>query len=470
MDSFISSLKPQALNLNGYDDCSSILNIPFFFWYDKVVPPDVLKDSFYKTLEEFPILAGRIKTGNDARSYVKIDKNRLNLPEYTDSPCNVHFQRLKDADFDITLLPVDYSSACKSPAPPGIFGNCLRLAEFHVLRMEENSGMCIFASISHNVFDGKAYSVFMKRWAEISKSILEAQNQQDICDVNVPAKQFQHDRSVLDADTPRGSDALEPEICAMFNNPSAFSRWVAWFSPELRGRIFRYMLSSSGIRNYYAHLSNSAFQHLTESIQPFVESDVSHISANDVISALATVLLAQALHKAGRLKGEAVVLTNTIADVRPRIKRLSNANYVGNAVLLKVTVSMLDDLLKDRSPQVLAAVACNIRRSVDSLDERYCEQVGHLVNKNGTAHVSVNMKVTTVNNAFVMTNHTRFDYYSADFGSGTPILVRPTFLVFENDFIIMPSPPGQDGYELAFTLAPDVARAMMESEYWQLIH
>ncbi|KAJ2568072.1 hypothetical protein IW140_004160 [Coemansia sp. RSA 1813] len=226
------------------------------------------------------------------------------MPVYTDSSCNVHFQTLKDADFDVRLLPVDYSSACKTPAPPGIIGQCLKLAEFH----------------------------------------------------------------------------------------------------------------------------------------------------------------------AGRLDGEAVVLSNIVADVRPRIKRLADSNYVGNAVLLKVVASPLDLLLKECSPKILAAVACNIRRAVDGLDERYCKQIGHLINKNPSGHVYANMQVTTVNNAFVVTNHTRFGYYDSDFGSGLPVLVRPAFLVFENDFVIMPARPGQDGYELAFTVVPKVVKNMMESEYWKYIY
>ncbi|KAJ2862012.1 hypothetical protein GGI22_002305, partial [Coemansia erecta] len=140
MDRFIATLKPQTIRLDAYDDISSTSSIPLYLWYETPIAPNVLKDSFYKTLEEFPILAGRIKTGNDSRNFVAIDRDNLNLPDYTDSSCNVHFQTLKDADFDIRLLPVDYSSACKTPVAPGVFGRCMKLAEFHVLRMKDNSG------------------------------------------------------------------------------------------------------------------------------------------------------------------------------------------------------------------------------------------------------------------------------------------------------------------------------------------
>ncbi|KAJ1896505.1 hypothetical protein LPJ81_004730 [Coemansia sp. IMI 209127] len=470
MDRFLDTLKPQTLHLDGYDDGSSFLSIAFYFWYEKAVPSDVLETAFYRTLEEFPILAGRIKTGNDSRSFVAVDKNRLNMPEYTDSSCNVHFQTLKDADFDVRLLPVDYSSACKTPVPPAIIGDCIRLAEFHVLRMKDNSGMCIFASISHAILDGTGYCIFMRRWADISKCMLVAQNQQGILDMNIPERVYQHDRSILESDKICGSDALEPELLEMFNKSTTAAKWIAWFSPELRGRIFRYLMSVSDVRNYYFQLSSAAFEHLVQLIQPFVDSDISHLSANDVISALATVLFAQAMHKAGRLEGEAVYLTNIVADARPRLKQLAGANYTGNAVLPKTAVSMLEPILQDSIPQALATVSCSIRRAVDGLDERYCEQMGHMINRNPCGYVDLVLGITKMDNTLVAINHTRFGYYEADFGSGSPALVRPAFLIFENDFVIMPGRPSVGGYELAFTMVPEVARNMMESEYWQYIH
>ncbi|KAJ1663386.1 hypothetical protein EV178_005037 [Coemansia sp. RSA 1646] len=470
MDSFIASLKPQTINLDAFDDISSTSSIPLYFWYERTVPFDVLEASFYRALEEFPILTGHIKTGNDSRNFVVIDKNHLNLPVYTDSLCNVHFQTLKDADFDIKLLPVDYSSACKTPAPHGIIGRCMKLAEFHVLRMKDDSGMCIFASIAHTIFDGTGYDSFIKRWAEISKCIFAAQDQQDIRDIEIPVQSFQHDRSILETSKHNGSDAIEPEIRDILNTSTAIARWVAWFSPELRGRIFKYLLSSPNIQNYYVRLSNLACEYLVQLVQPLAEPGVSHLSANDVITALATVLFSQALHKAGRLNGETVFLTNIMIDMRPRVKRLTNANYMGNAVLINGTTNSLDLIMKGCSPQVLATVACSIRRIVDGIDERYCNQMGSLLNKNPSGCVDLAIQLTKASNEFMCTNHTRFGCYETDFGSGTPALVRPAFLTAENDFAIMPAHPDIGGYELAFTTVPEVAVFMMKSEYWKYIY
>ncbi|KAJ2558515.1 hypothetical protein EV175_000751 [Coemansia sp. RSA 1933] len=346
----------------------------------------------------------------------------------------------------------------------------MKLAEFHVIRMKEDSGMCIFARINHAILDGKGYCVFMKRWADISKHMVTIQRQQDRRDIPpIPALVIQHDRSVLQTDIEREVDALEPPLVQVFDKSTAVAKWVAWFSPELRGRIFKYLMSSPPLRNYYVHLSITAYERLVQLIQPFIEPEISHLSANDVITALATVLFAQALHKVGRLDGESVYMANVVADVRPRIKQLDEANYVGNAVIPKAAVCMLEPMATDSSPRVLASVACNIRRAVDGLDQRYCEQIGHLINKNASGYVDLVLGITKMDNTLVSTNHARFGYYQMDFGGGAPLLVRPAFLIFENDFVIMPGHPDIGGYELAFTMLPQVAKVMMASEGWRYI-
>ncbi|KAJ1891527.1 hypothetical protein LPJ81_005728 [Coemansia sp. IMI 209127] len=107
---------------------------------------------------------------------------------------------------------------------------------------------------------------------------------------------------------------------------------------------------------------------------------------------------------------------------------------------------------------------------VDGIDERYCNQMGHILNKYPCSYVDMVLQITKMTNSFASTNHTRFKYYEMDFGCGPPTLVRPAFLVFENDFVIMPAHPDIGGYELAFTTVPNVEEAMKQSEYWQFIY
>ncbi|KAJ2549686.1 hypothetical protein EV175_004352, partial [Coemansia sp. RSA 1933] len=89
--------------------------------------------SLFKTLEEFPILAGRIKTGFDKRNYVVVDKDHLNIPDYTDTLCGLDFQIFKDADFDYSLLPENFPMESKNRVPPGVAETAMKLAEFHII-------------------------------------------------------------------------------------------------------------------------------------------------------------------------------------------------------------------------------------------------------------------------------------------------------------------------------------------------
>ncbi|KAJ1801509.1 hypothetical protein LPJ59_000229 [Coemansia sp. RSA 2399] len=467
MDSFIASLKPEIIYLDALDNSVSAVNIPLYYWFETTVPSNVLEESFYRAMEAFPILAGRIKTGNDSRAYVEIDRDQLNMPVYTDSSCYVHFQALKDADFDIDLLPVDYSSARKLSVPPGLFGGFIKLAEFHVLRMADDSGMCVFASVSHGLFDATALCTFMNHWANISKCIVEAGDKHDICDIVTPTKDFQYDRSVLETDEHHDTDALDPKLCEAVGKGSSIARWLAWISPELRGRIIKYVTPLLDTHTRYAHLSSSALDRLLQQIRPFAEPGISHLSANDAISALVNILFAQALHKAGRLDGETRFHAFIAADWRPRIKRLANTNYVGNAVPPNEASSLLAPMLKECNPQVLAAVACNIRRTVDKMDERYCNQLWHLINKSPSSYINFTMLLASRKNANLSTNFSRMGFYETDFGSGSPVLVRPAFLASQNLVIIMPARPGVGGYDIAFFMDPTVVNRIKDSEYWQ---
>ncbi|KAJ2661226.1 hypothetical protein IWW48_002522 [Coemansia sp. RSA 1200] len=289
----------------------------------------------------------------------------------------------------------------------------------------------------------------------------------EVLDINnIPALRFEHNRSVLETDKHGDCDMLEPELRET-SKCSTMASWIAWVSPELRGRIFHYLLSSRSTRNYYYRISDPGYKRLYQTILPYASPDISHLSANDVITALATVLFAQAFHKAGRIDGATDFTSNIMLDIRPRVKRLSRANYVGNALLIKEATNPLDILLQESAPQALATIACSIRRAVNSVDERYCNQLGYMFNKARCSYVDMLLQITKTKNTFVCTNHTRFKYYGIDFGNGLPALVRPSFLVFENDFVIMPAHPDVGGYELVFTTVPEVAKYIDESKYWQ---
>ncbi|KAJ2858051.1 hypothetical protein GGI22_003378, partial [Coemansia erecta] len=96
--------------------------------------------------------------------------------------------------------------------------------------------------------------------------------------------------------------------------------------------------------------------------------------------------------------------------------------------------------------------------------------LGHLLYNNPCSHVTVNMQIPSMKNLVASTNHSRFKYYDVDFGSGIPTIVRPRLHIIENGIVTLPAHPSQGGYVIMFIMAPEVAKVMMESEYWKYLH
>ncbi|KAJ2843438.1 hypothetical protein GGI22_007204, partial [Coemansia erecta] len=127
MESFTSTVKSQAFSLDGFDAKGAIISVSICYWYentarsawDVFMPPKILERALYKTLEEFPILAGHLKTDASNRMYIDVDKDNLNMPVYTDTCCEVEYSTMQESGFNIHKLPVDMGSKCGVPAPSG---------------------------------------------------------------------------------------------------------------------------------------------------------------------------------------------------------------------------------------------------------------------------------------------------------------------------------------------------------------
>ncbi|KAJ2528418.1 hypothetical protein EV175_007457, partial [Coemansia sp. RSA 1933] len=120
-----------------------------------------MERSFYKTLEEFPILSGRLKADSNNRLYVDIDKDDLNMPAYTDTCCDLEYSTLCDSGFNIHKLPIDLSNEYGVPVPSGMFSGDITPAHFRIIRFKNNSGVLVYAQIAHYNTDGYGYSRFM---------------------------------------------------------------------------------------------------------------------------------------------------------------------------------------------------------------------------------------------------------------------------------------------------------------------
>ncbi|KAJ1953661.1 hypothetical protein EC988_002867, partial [Linderina pennispora] len=112
MESFMASAQSQIFSLGILDMLPSFFNVPLVYFFgnpdgsDDFMPNRVLKESFYRTLRQFPILAGHINSRGKGIHEIVVDKHNLNMPEYLESSDeSLHFNKLKDANFNFNIWP-----------------------------------------------------------------------------------------------------------------------------------------------------------------------------------------------------------------------------------------------------------------------------------------------------------------------------------------------------------------------------
>ncbi|KAJ2546000.1 hypothetical protein EV175_005759 [Coemansia sp. RSA 1933] len=128
-----------------------------------------MERSFYKTLEEFPILTGRLKVDLNNRLCVDIDKDDLNMPAYTDTCCDLEYPNQRYSGFNIHKLPIDLSNEYGVPVPSGLFSGDITPAHFCIIRFKDNSGVLVYAHIAHYITDGDGHSQFISHQIAVAR-------------------------------------------------------------------------------------------------------------------------------------------------------------------------------------------------------------------------------------------------------------------------------------------------------------
>ncbi|KAJ1894032.1 hypothetical protein LPJ81_005246 [Coemansia sp. IMI 209127] len=487
MDIFIKQIKPLKVYLDSLDELIATTNIAFYYWYenadrqplDTFMPAQAMEQAYYRTLCDFPLLSGKLVTDADGRTFVSVEKDDLNMPAYTDTACNVEFDMVRKSGFNTKLLPTTFDHARDVPAPPGLIGGRIRLAEAHVIRLGNNSGVCVFVSIAHCLVDASGFALFMKRWAELAR-LTVAQNKngsEDLCE-----RRYIHDRSFFSQFWDSGTDRLDFLARESMDKGGIVSRWLAWLSPEARGRMLKFLLTLERRINCYFHIPKEKIDALRAATQDHSSGGIRY-STNDILTAAIASLLVQSMravefdnHKRllpsalryifgeGDEKKEALVTFT--ASLRPRVGRQDVFDYTGNMAIMRPVGMPLELVEADPTPKTLAEIATGVREMVNTTDAQYIGQLAHLTNKTSDGYVRVMMGLASHKYMLAVSNHISFVHYDIDFGNGIPMCVRPAFLAFPNAAFIMPCHPDLGGYEIAMTLTPRVADKAVQNEYW----
>ncbi|KAJ1733827.1 hypothetical protein LPJ61_001369 [Coemansia biformis] len=486
MDAFMKNLKSQTFALSGWDTASAFANIPFTYYFKNpssdptvpFMPSDVLRASFLRALQEFPILAGHLVFNGSGRGFVVVDRDNLNMPEYTESQSPLHYRFLEAAGFSWEAVPHDIVTVTSSPTRGS--SGIIKLVNVNIVRLRDNSGLVMFANIPHYVMDGVGYSAFMNRWAEVCTWM------QGDASAELPCRHYEFDRLAIDRALPPTMDEMTPAMKKIYAARSLLGQFMSWLSPEALGDFLTEGTRMIPAKAHTFHITRAAIEKLRE-LATGGETTDRRVSDNDILCtlishAIATGIAADAERpensgiwaRAKRAMARAVLgnadefMTMVAVDIRPRLRELRQAGYVGGAITgIPVFYPMDDVTLTDDPAKMLSATSAGVRQTVDGLTGSFIGRVDHSLNQDTTCVVHSWAQALMRPQKVIITNQSRFGLYSCDFGSGTPRWISSTPSFLTNLVAILPTNPNSDGYDVYMSVEKQIMPGILENELWR---
>ncbi|KAJ2880618.1 hypothetical protein IWW38_005919 [Coemansia aciculifera] len=154
--------------------------------------------------------------------------------------------------------------------------------------------------------------------------------------------------------------------------------------------------------------------------------------------------------------------TEIVVDTRPR---LSMTYYTGNAVFAGCLTNPLALMTGGINAHSLAQVAKRVRQLVNYINAQYIGQLLDTLNNNPSRFMCPLARDITRMPA-VVSNQSRFTFYKADFGSGTPAWVSPIKIMFPHYVSIIPVHPSTGGYGIHITMSKRAMSNILHNKFW----
>ncbi|KAJ2242836.1 hypothetical protein GGI13_006820 [Coemansia sp. RSA 455] len=231
------------------------------------------------------------------------------------------------------------------------------------------------------------------------------------------------------------------------------------------------------------YFSTSRLASLRASVQGHISSDV-HLSDNDILTALLSMVIAQSQVECKRDSASASYLsslasylfpslyapdssfvTQVVVDTRPRLKGLSAPAYAGNAILTHCLVNSMESLTSGITEQSLAPIAKGVRQLVNGVDSQKIGQYVDTLHKDLLRFMCpATYAITKM--TMLVSNQSRFPIYQADFGDGIPTWVSSVQAFFPNFSSIMPAPPSTGGYVVYISMTERDMAKLLQNRFW----
>ncbi|KAJ2456726.1 hypothetical protein GGF42_003097 [Coemansia sp. RSA 2424] len=441
------------------------------------MPAELLRKSFYLTLLVFPLFVGRLEADGSGHARIMIDKDNLNIPEFLELQSSVHFDELQAAKFNWDALP-EGAATVGAVATTGT-GGAIKSANIHVVRLHNNSGIVLYIGIAHYFVNGAAYSEFVGCWADVCRRLSSRASSAEL-----PSFQASFSHSTVSDHLPDDRRALDDPTRELITTTGLFARWLAWISPKTRSIILGMALSLDSIERHVFHISASKLASLRASIQEHITTS-ERISGNDVIMALLSMAVAQseaeckqdAVATRGYLSSLASYLfpsmyaqnsefvMQVVVDIRPWLKGLSAARYMGNAAFLLCLASPMESLTSSIDAQSLALVAQNMWKLVNGVDPQYIGQYIDTLHKDPSCFMCP-IAYALTKTTMLASNQSHFLLYKADFGCGALVWVSPPRTLFATLSSILPAPPSAGGYVVHASMTTQATAKLLNKKFW----
>ncbi|KAJ1937640.1 hypothetical protein FBU59_004692 [Linderina macrospora] len=236
MEAYAADVKSKSYKLTKLDTMLSITNARFVFFYENkessgtFMPSDKLKKGFFRTLVKFPWLLGFLKQTSNGLLEIVVDKGHLNTPIYRETQSDVHFRDIKAADYNPKTWPKNVVPLGRYQCPEKETKE-IKLANFHVVRFRDNSGIVISANHSHAVADGASSFAFFNHWADETRALIAGNQLKEV--------EYCFDPDILLQQLPRERVPLNETSKKMYSFKSYLCESIMKLAPNTRGKLLR---------------------------------------------------------------------------------------------------------------------------------------------------------------------------------------------------------------------------------------
>ncbi|KAJ2742832.1 hypothetical protein GGI20_004196 [Coemansia sp. BCRC 34301] len=508
MDEFVSTVESQVIGLHPLDTQAAFLNIPYHFFFgnpNKAVdfmPSNAIRVAFYRALKQFPILTGYLRAENQYQTSIVIDRNDLNMPEYVESQSDTHFSTLQSANFHHSSWPKGLTRV--GAITMAGEGGRIRLANVHVVRLRDNSGVIIFINIPHYVVDGTGFFSFVELWG---KHCVALRSGDQAMALKAAQLEYCFDRSLIARHLPAERKPLGKETLHVYTGRNLVADWLAWLSPNTRSRLLSKAKISSGIASHTFRVSRSALDLLRKEVREHL-ADPSNGTVTDryLLAAILSKVVASA-HRScreqdsngaaalvlGAVKGVLGAVTGLVESgvrllcCRPRVAELDKSRYqslnllddvrhgldlvdkkyMGNGLIPHNSLCPLDVLETPLDAKSLAKAVDLVRPIYESADAALVASFVDLLASNPKCFTRPMVYLSTHPESLVVTSEMEFKLYASDFGNGPPewVCTIPSFVA--NFAGLLPSPPSSTDIVANITMKEHVMKHIMRNKFWR---